>query len=206
MEHITTAAESKHSLIEDVFAIAIGTISVSVGVYLFQQAELMLGGVAGIALLANYVTGWKFGLLFFVINIPFYFFGIGGMGWRYIVRTFCAVAGMSLLVPALPGLLVITTIHPGFAGLAGGSMIGLGLLVLFRHGAGLGGINILVYWLQNKHNFRAGYVQLGIDALILTAAAFVIDIEQLLWSIAGAIIFNLILGINHKPGRYMGAS
>ncbi len=206
MEHITTAAQSKHSLIEDVFAIAIGTITVSLGVYLFQLAELVLGGVAGIALIANYVTGWKFGLLFFAINIPFYFFGIGGMGWRYIVRTFCAVAGMSALVPALSDLLVVSTIHPGFASLAGGSMIGLGLLALFRHGAGLGGISILVYWLQNKHNLRAGYVQLGVDAIILTAAAFVIDVEQLLWSIAGAIVFNLILGVNHKPGRYMGAS
>jgi len=28
----------------------------------------------------------------------------------------------------------------------------------------------------------------------------------LLWSMAGAVIFNMILGVNHKPGRYMAFS
>jgi uncharacterized membrane-anchored protein YitT (DUF2179 family) len=89
---------------------------------------------------------------------------------------------------------------------AGGTMIGLGLLALFRHGAGLGGVNILVYWLQNNKGLRAGYVQLAIDFLILAAAAFVVTGEQLFWSVIGALVFNMILGVNHKPGRYMGAS
>ncbi|MDZ7824600.1 MAG: YitT family protein [Ahrensia sp.] len=203
---ITLARESRHTLIEDVFAISVGVILVSFGVFLFKQAGIVLGGIAGISLIASYVTGWKFGLLFFAINLPFYFFGFGSMGLSYIIKTFCAVVAMSLLVPLFPSYIAISSVHPALASIAGGAMIGLGLLALFRHGAGLGGINILVYWLQTNRNMRAGYVQLGIDAVILIAASFVITPTQLIWSIVGALIFNMILGVNHKPGRYMGAS
>ncbi|MEN0002305.1 MAG: YitT family protein [Pseudomonadota bacterium] len=205
-QKITLVQTSKHTLVEDIFAITVGVVLTSVGVYLFQQAELVIGGVAGIALVTSYATGIDFSILFFAINLPFYIFGIGGLGWRFIIKTFCAVALMSVLVRLLPDLLVIETIHPLVAAVGGGTMIGLGLLALFRHGAGLGGINILVYWLQATRNIRAGYTQLVVDCCILVAAFFVVGSVAALWSVGGAVLFNMILGVNHKPGRYMGAS
>ncbi|MEL6817490.1 MAG: YitT family protein [Pseudomonadota bacterium] len=205
-QQITLVQPSRHSLVEDIFAISIGVVLVSFGVYLFQQAELVIGGVAGIALVTSYATGLDFSALFFAINLPFYIFGLGGLGLRFIVKTFCAVALMSLLVRILPDYLVLEAIHPLVASVGGGTMIGLGLLALFRHGAGLGGINILVYWLQAKRNIRAGYTQLGVDCCILIAAFFVVGPVAAAWSVAGAVLFNMILGVNHKPGRYMGAS
>lgn len=205
-ERIMLVRAIRHSLIEDVFAIAVGVCLVSFGVVLFQNAQLVIGGVAGMALTASYATGIDFGVLFFTINLPFYLFGVGSMGWRFVIKTFCAVATMSIAVRLIPLGVDVTVIEPGAAALLGGAMIGLGLLALFRHGAGLGGVNILVYWLQQNRGMRAGYVQLAIDAAILLAAAFFITPVQLAWSVAGAVLFNMILGVNHKPGRYMGAS
>lgn len=205
-EIITLVRPSRHTLIEDAFAISIGVGLVSFGVFLFQQAELVIGGVAGMALVVSYATGLDFGLLFFVINLPFYLFAVGGMGWRFIAKTFAAVALMSVIVKLLPLGIDVSMIHPALASMMGGIMIGLGLLALFRHGAGLGGINILVFWLQTTRGWRAGYVQLGIDACILASALLVIGPVQVAWSLLGAVIFNMILGVNHKPGRYMGVS
>ena len=202
----TMARISKHSLAEDVFAISVGVLLVSFGVFLFQKSGLVLGGVAGVSLVTSYFTGWQFGILFFVINLPFYFFGIGKLGWAYMIKTFCAVIGMSLIVPLLPTYIEITRLHPGLASICGGTMIGLGLLALFRHGAGLGGFNIFVNWLQTQKGLRAGYVQLVMDAVVLASAIWVVSPNQMLWSIVGAVIFNMILGVNHKPGRYIGAS
>lgn len=197
---------SRHSIAEDIFAILIGTALVSFGVFLYQQAGLVLGGLAGVALILNYLTPFEFGAIFFAINLPFYLFGIGSLGWRYIIRTFCAVTAMSAITRVLPLGVEITFVHPLVASMMGGAMIGLGLLALFRHGAGLGGVNILVAFLQERFGLRAGYVQLGIDLLILASGAFVVSPVQLAWSVAGAVVFNMILGINHKPGRYMAFS
>ena len=50
------------------------------------------------------------------------------------------------------------------------ALMGIGMLMLFRHRTSLGGINILALYLQDKHGLRAGFVQLGIDAVILLIA------------------------------------
>jgi len=205
-EKIMLVRDSRHSLVEDVFAITIGVMLVSFGVFLFQQANLVIGGVAGISLVASYATGLEFPILFFLINLPFYIFAIGKMGWRFIIKTFCAVGLMSVVMAWLPSSIVLASAHPAVAGAFGGTMIGLGLLALFRHGAGLGGITILVFWLQSEKGLRAGYVQLAIDGVILISAVTVIGWERAIWSVLGAVLFNLILAINHKPGRYMGVS
>lgn len=203
---ITLARESRHTLAEDIFAISVGVLLVAFGIFLFQKAGIVLGGVAGISLITSHFTGGSFGLLFFLINLPFYVFGMSTLGKSYIIKTFCAVMGLSLIVPLLPQFIDVDRVHPALASICGGSMIGLGLLALFRHGAGLGGFNIFVNWLQVVKGLRAGYVQLAMDACVLLVALSAINLTQFFWSVVGALIFNLILGVNHKPGRYMGAS
>ena len=90
--------------------------------------------------------------------------------------------------------------------IAGGALMGMGLLILFRHRTGLGGINIVAIYLQERCGIRAGYFQLGVDLAILTAAAFVLPPANLALSIIGATVVNLMLAINHKPGRYVGVT
>ena len=84
--------------------------------------------------------------------------------------------------------------------------MGIGLLVLFRHRMSLGGIGILALYLQDRHGIRAGLFQLVVDGLILVAAFAVVAPTQVLLSVLGALAMNLIVAINHRPGRYIGVS
>ena len=61
--------KTKHSVIEDVFALISAGLFVAFGVYLFQSQDLMVGGAAGLALLGTYAFDMDFGLLFFLINL-----------------------------------------------------------------------------------------------------------------------------------------
>ncbi len=81
--------------------------------------------------------------------------------------------------------------------------MGTGFLVLFRHHARLGGLNILVLVLQKRFGWRAGWVQMGIDGAILLASLAVVEPHRILMSIAGALALNLTLALNHRPGRYV---
>ena len=49
----------------------------------------------------------------------------------------------------------------------------------------------------------AGTTQMGIDSLIVLAALWVTDWQRLAWSVLGAVVLNLVLAVNHRPGRYM---
>ena len=208
MAQAAMAAEhgERHQLWEDVLAMLLGTLLVSIGIVLYTKATLLTSGAAGLALLLQFTTGVNFGILFFALNLPFYWLAIRRMGWRFALRTFIAVGLVSAFSWATPGWVRIESVDPIYAALAGGSLIGLGLLALFRHRTGLGAVNILALYLQETHGIRAGWFQLGVDALILLGALFLLPMDKVLISLAGAAVLNLILAVNHKPGRYMGVS
>ena len=206
----TTTAEQagaeRHRLYEDVLAMISGTMFVSLGTLIYTESMLTVGSSAGLALLLSYVSGWGFGVIFFLVNLPFYILAVKRMGWGFTLRTFTAVAMVSVLSKLNSEWISFSHLDPLYATVIGGGLIGTGLLMLFRHRTGLGGINILAMYLQEKTGLRAGYFQLGVDLTIFAIAFFVLPTDRLLLSVLGAAIANLILAINHKTGRYMGLS
>lgn len=195
-----------HRQYEDVLALLTGTMLVALGLVLYTHAGLITGSSAGLALLIQYVTGYGFGAVFFVINLPFYYLAVKRMGWPFALRTFAAVALISVLSQLTPDWIGIEHLNPFYAAVAGGGLMGMGLLVLFRHRAGLGGFNILALYLQDNYGIRAGYFQLVVDLTILIVSLFYIELDKVALSVVGAAVLNLIIAINHRPGRYVGMS
>jgi len=120
------------------------------------------------------------------------------------VETFAAVALLSVFVELLPGVVRFDWLQPAYAAVMGGLVIGAGLLMLFRHRASLGGLNVLVLWLQERHGWRAGKVQMAVDCAIVAAAFAIVEPGRVLLSVLGAVALNLVVAVNHKPGRYLG--
>ncbi len=197
------AVPAPHRLHEDVQALVTGTLIVALGVVLFGQAGLLTGGTAGLAFLLRYGTGMDFGSAFFLVNLPFYWFAWRRMGRVFTLKTFAAVSLLSLFSQWLPHGIGIDYLAPGLSAVLGGSLCGVGMLILFRHRASLGGMNVLVLYLQERLGWRAGVMQMGIDSLILVGALWVADPQRVAWSVLGAVVLNLVLAVNHRPGRYM---
>ncbi|MFC5990079.1 YitT family protein [Limoniibacter endophyticus] len=187
-------------------ALIMGTLLVSLGMLLYTKSMLLVGSTAGIALLLQYISGYSFGLVFFIINLPFYLLAWKRLGWKFTLRTFIAVGLVSIFSRLNGDWIDFSHLSPLYAAIIGGMLSGVGLLILFRHRTGLGGINILAIYLQENFGIRAGFFQLGLDLAILVASLFVLSPEGILLSIIGATILNVILAVNHKPGRYHGFS
>jgi uncharacterized membrane-anchored protein YitT (DUF2179 family) len=196
------AAAPAHSAFDDAQALVTGVFFVALGLALLRNAGLLTGGTAGIAFVLHYATGAPFGILFFALNLPFYALAWKRMGVRFTIKTFAAVALLSLAVEALPHLWVLQSVNPWFAAIGGGLLTGAGFLILFRHHASLGGINVLVLWLQDTRGWRAGQLQMAIDVAILLAAAAWVPPGRLALSVLGAVAMNFALAVNHRPGRY----
>lgn len=196
-------AITRHRWYEDLQALLTGTLFVALGVVMFGHAGLLTGGTAGIAFLIHYATGVSFGLAFFVINLPFYVFAWKRMGPSFTLKTFAAVALLSLFTHLLPQAISFVYLSPVVATVLGGLLCGTGMLILFRHRASLGGLNVLVLYLQERFGWRAGKVQMAIDSLIVLGALWVTDEQRVALSVLGAVVLNLTLAINHRPGRYM---
>ncbi len=196
----------RHPLWEDALALLTGTALVALGIAFYSHAGLLTGGTVGLAFLLKYLAGWSFGPVFFLLNLPFYALAIWRMGWQFTLRTVCAVGLVSLFAELTPQWVRFAELNVVYAAVFGGFAIGIGLLILFRHRASLGGVNILALFLQERFGLRAGTFQMGIDALIVMAAVSVVPVDKVLLSVLGAVALNLVLAINHRADRYMGVS
>jgi len=194
----------RHGTYEDAQALFSGTLFVAMALMLFNQAGLLIGSTAGIAFLLHYVTDISFGKLFFVVNLPFYWFAWTRMGREFTLKTFLCVALLSLLTELFPHVMQVSYINPLFASLLGGLLLGTGCLFLARHRSSLGGATIVSLYMQNRYGVRAGKVQLAIDGVVLLLALFVVPLERVFYSVLAAVVMGVFLWISHRPGRYVG--
>lgn len=191
-----------HRFYEDVLALFCAGVFVSLGIVLFNAHGVLTGGTAGMALVASHLTSLNFGTLFFVINLPFYFLAWTQISRRFTVNTFISVTLVSVLSENMHRVIEFQRVDPLFASVTGGMLISIGLLIMFRHKSSLGGLGILAFYLQNRFNIRAGTFQLAVDLSILAFSALVFPIELVLLSVLGAVTMNILIAVNHKPGRY----
>jgi uncharacterized membrane-anchored protein YitT (DUF2179 family) len=198
----TPVPAARHTPIEDVHALLIGSSFIAVGLTLLKAAGLVTGGIAGVALIVSYLTHWPVGVLFFLLNIPFYLLAQRTLGWVFTGKTLVTNLLLAGLALGMPAWLKITTVDPVFAAIFGGTIIGMGILALARHKSSV--IGVLALWLYEKKGISAGKVQMASDCVIVAAAFAVISWDKLLLSILSAVALSAVIIANHKPGRYEG--
>lgn len=194
---------NQHSLLDDFQALLTGALIVAIGLFFVKSAGLLTGGTTGLAFLIHYSTGLNFGLTLFIANVPFYLLALQRMGWEFTLKTVLSVLMVSALTEGLPYVVKLDSVNTVFAAIVGGLLMGVGMLILFRHRASLGGFNILVLYLQERFGWSAGKIQMGLDCAILVAALWVVPPMLLLVSVLGAVILNFAITMNHRPGRYV---
>lgn len=199
---LATERTIPHSAAEDVLGVLTGTFMAALGLYLLQEAEAVTGGTAGLALLLTYATPLSFGWLFPLVNLPFFLLALWKKGWRFTVKTLVSVAIVSLFTELNEHMLPMPEMNPVYGVVAGNLLLGVALLIVFRHGSSLGGFNILALIAQEQFDLRAGYVQMSLDVVVILVALAVVAPANVLLSAVGAVVLNIVLAFNHRPGRY----
>lgn len=196
--------QHRHTPLEDVHALLIGSSFIAVGLTLLKAAGLVTGGVAGVALIISYLGGWPVGTVFFLLNLPFYALAQRTLGWSFALKTLATNLLLAGLAFGMPHWLKIERVDPVFSAVFGGTIVGMGILALARHRSSVGGVGVLALWMQERRGISAGKVQMAADCLVVLAAFFTIDFDKLLLSVASAVALSAVIIANHRPGRYAG--
>ncbi|WP_332310129.1 YitT family protein [Photobacterium jeanii] len=199
-------SSNKHSLSENIIAILTGTFIVAQGVFFLQQADLLTGGTTGLALVMTHFVDLTFGQLYFMANCPFYLMAWFRMGRSFAMTSIVSGGLVSIITDNLYRVVEINWLDPLYCAVIGGLLMGLGMLILFRHRTSLGGFNVLVLFLQERFGISAGKMQMGIDISILIGSFFFASPITLAYSVIGAFMLNLVLAMNHKPSRYSASA
>ena len=166
---------------QDAVLIAIGVMLAAVGLEGFLLPNGFLdGGVTGISLLANRLSGWSISVLLIVINIPFILLAYKQLSKAFTVKTIAAIVGLAtclvfLKVPAITDDKLLIAIFGGF-------FLGAGIGMSIRGGAVLDGTEVLALYINRKTVLSVGEVIMYFNVVIFSVAAVLINVETALYA------------------------
>lgn len=158
--------------------------------------QLAPGGVSGIAIILNRLTGLPTGTLILIMNIPLLALGMWKLGWKFVLSTVVAVAASSVFTDLLAPYGPLTA-DPLLAACAGGGLLAVGMGILFKLGATSGGTDILIRVIKLKHkHLKTGSLFLATDCCVIAASALVFgDIDLALYAAIATIVSSFCLDL-----------
>lgn len=165
------------------------------------------GGITGISLLTYQLTyestGIPVSVWLVVFNTPFIILGARQIGKRFAISTSIAIVVLAATIffvdfPVITDDKLLTAIFGGF-------FLGAGIGLAIRGGCVIDGTEILAVYLNRKSILSMGDIILLINVVIFLLAAFVLGIENALYSIltylsASKTVDFIIQGIEEYTG------
>ncbi len=183
--------------IADYLVITAASFLYAVAVSLFLDPnQLAPGGVTGISIILNTLTGLETGTWVLLINLPIIALGTWKFGLKFILSTLYCTVATSAFINVLSPIGAVTS-DPFLAAVAGGSLMAVGIGLVFKAGATTGGTDIIVKLLRLKFPYlKTGALFLITDMIIVTCSAFVFkDIDVALYAGLVVVINSFLLDV-----------
>ena len=193
------------ALVDVLFWIA-GTFLYAMSVQVFVAPNaLAAGGVTGIATTINYLfEAIPSGVLIFAINVPLFIISWLVLGKQFILRTVIATAMSSAFVDIIPKFIPAYEGEKLLCAIFGGLLCGIGLGLVFRHGATTGGMDIAARLVRLKlPHISTGTMTLLLDfCVVLFAGICYRSVDSILYSVivifmSGKAMDAVIAGMGH---------
>jgi len=159
----------------NIIKILLGSAVFAVGIqWFFHPAALLSGGVTGIALVINYLTGAPTGVMLAALNLPLFIIALRRYGWRFMGGSLLGTLASSLFIDLLSLVKISITAEPLLAAIYGGIITGLGLGIVYSTGSTTGGTDILAKLIREKYPYvNFGTMILVLDGVIIAAYALI---------------------------------
>lgn len=196
------------SILRKILGLTIGAIIYSAGLNLFLIPNHIIdGGVTGISLLAQALTGVPFSVLIVVLNLPFFYLGYKRLGAGLAVSATYAIVVLSLCSSWFEQMKPATT-DPFLSTIFGGIIIGIGVGIVIKSGGSTDGTEIVAIWMDNRTSFSVGEIIMFFNFFILGAAGFVFSWNSAMYSLIAYFICSRMIdavstGLDSSKGIFI---
>ncbi len=162
-------------LLRDVLLVTAGSLIYALGFQFFMYPNaIVTGGVTGISMIINYLSGFPVGIATILMNIPLFLFSWKRFGLRFILLSLLSMVLCSVFVDLLAALNLTATGNPLLGAIYGGVIHGFGMGVVYITGATTGGMDIVAKFLRHRYqHINFGTIILGLDVAVIAAFALI---------------------------------
>lgn len=195
-------------IIRKILGLTIGAIIYSAGLNLFLIPNHIIdGGITGISLLVQALTGVPFSLLIVVLNLPFFYLGYRRLGAGLAVSSTYAIVVLSLFSSIFEEMKPATT-DPFLSTIFGGIIIGIGVGIVIKSGGSTDGTEIVAIWMDSKSSFSVGEIIMFFNFFILGTAGFVFSWNSAMYSLIAYFICSRMIdavstGLDSSKGIFI---
>ena len=156
--------------------------------------NILDGGVIGISMMVNKITGMNLGFLIFIINLPFILLALKNFGVNFICQMFYSVILLAFATNLLHPYqatqdLILATIF-------GGIILGIGVGLVLRNDASLDGTEILSIVLSKKLGWvSVGELLMFINLFIYGTCGFLFGWDKAMYSIITYYITSKLIDV-----------
>jgi uncharacterized membrane-anchored protein YitT (DUF2179 family) len=173
--------------------VLVGLILTSLGLRFLAMHDLTFGGTAGLATVLTYMSPWSWGMLFFLVNLPFFLISWTKLGKWFTLSSLLSITAISVIRDLLD-VMTFFNVPLWLATALAGICIGIGVTLVLNNGSSLGGIHILALYIDQKWGINRGLTIFISDFLIIVFAALLVGWSQALLSVFVIFVASTIIG------------
>lgn len=150
------------------------------------------GGIVGISIMVNNLSGISLSILTLVFNVPFLIVGFRKLGMKFIAKSAVAMVAFSSFLEVFAPLTDMTQDYL-LAVCFGGVFLGVGVGFVIRSGGCLDGTETVAIFLNRSFNFPVGRTVLFINVVIYTVAGFLFGFDRAMYSLLTYFITSKVI-------------
>lgn len=192
--------------VKNFLMIILGTLIIAIGINMFLvHANLLSGGLSGVALIIQYVTKFPAGYSIFILNIPLFLLSCKKTTKKFTIYSLMGTGTLSfflIITSSIKNVLAIK--DPLILGIYGGILTGAGIGLVFSNYGSTGGLDILAVVIKQKYeNFEIGTISFIVNVIIIAVGATIFGITSALYTLismylTSAVMDKVIKGFNRQ--------
>jgi len=152
------------------------------------------GGIVGVSIMMETITGMSMGVFLVLLNIPFLFMGYKQIGKNFAIATLVAICFLAVWSEIF-GPLEKVTDDPFLAAIFGGIIDGIGVGMIIRAGGSLDGTEIVAIIMDKKSVFSVGEVVMFINLFILSSAGLLYGWDKAMYSLVAYFVISKMIDV-----------
>jgi uncharacterized membrane-anchored protein YitT (DUF2179 family) len=183
-------------MIEKGLKIILGSTISALAINIFiTPHSLISGGVGGIALIIQYITGISSGVFVFLLNIPIFLIGMKRIDKSFIILSFAGMMSLSVMLVITKDIGASFSVRDTLlSSIYAGVFNGLGIGIVLSARGSMGGTDILAVAAKKKTGANISTLSFGMNLIVVTIGAILTkNFQVALYTLVAMYISSVVL-------------